>query len=48
MIWAQQLPAQKLGRDYFINEMDLKLVEGRKPGRSRKNPTEDAPQHKKK
>jgi excisionase family DNA binding protein len=28
-----RLPAQKLGRDYIINEDDMKLVEDRKPGR---------------
>jgi excisionase family DNA binding protein len=39
MIWAEQIPAQKLGRDYFINEADLKLVEDRKPGRPSKAKT---------
>jgi excisionase family DNA binding protein len=33
LIWAGRLPAQKIGRDYIINEPDLKLVENRKPGR---------------
>ena len=33
LIWAGRLPAQKLGRDYFISESDLALVEDRKPGR---------------
>ncbi len=33
MIVAGQLPAEKMGRDYFIKEDDLKLVENRKPGR---------------
>jgi excisionase family DNA binding protein len=28
-----RLPAEKLGRDYFINEGDLRLVENRKVGR---------------
>jgi len=27
------LPAEKMGRDYFIKESDLKLVENRKTGR---------------
>lgn len=31
-----RLPAQKLGRDLFIDEKDLKLVTDRKPGRPRK------------
>ncbi len=33
-----RLPAQKLGRDYIINDEDLKLVEDRKPGRPPKKP----------
>ncbi len=33
MIWAGRLPAQKVGRDYVINEDDLKLVKDRKTGR---------------
>jgi excisionase family DNA binding protein len=36
LIWAERLPAQKVGRDYVINESDLKLVENRKPGRPSK------------
>jgi len=36
MIRDERLPAEKRGRDYFIREADLKLVEGRKPGRPRK------------
>ena len=36
LIWAERLPAQKIGRDYVINEEDLQLVEERKPGRPRK------------
>lgn len=36
MINNRQLPAQKIGRDYIIKESDLKLVEGRKPGRPSK------------
>jgi excisionase family DNA binding protein len=33
LIWKGRLPAQKIGRDYVINEDDLKLVAERKPGR---------------
>jgi excisionase family DNA binding protein len=33
MIWAGRLPAQKVGRDYVIDEDDLKLVKDRKTGR---------------
>jgi excisionase family DNA binding protein len=33
MIWGGKLPAQKIGRDYVINEDDLKLVADRKRGR---------------
>ena len=29
LIWDGLLPAQKVGRDYVINEEDLKLVENR-------------------
>jgi len=36
MIRHKRLPAEKRGRDYFIREADLKLVEDRKPGRPRK------------
>jgi excisionase family DNA binding protein len=36
MIRDDRLPAEKMGRDYFIREADLKLVEDRKPGRPRK------------
>lgn len=35
LIKAGRLPAQKLGRDYFIDPNDLKLVRNRKPGRPR-------------
>ncbi len=31
------LPAQKLGRDYVIQESDLDLVKNRKPGRPPKD-----------
>lgn len=33
LIWAGRLPAQKVGRDYVIQEADLRLVKDRKPGR---------------
>jgi excisionase family DNA binding protein len=33
MIVAGRLPAEKMGRDYFIKEEDLKLIADRKPGR---------------
>jgi excisionase family DNA binding protein len=36
LIEAERLPAQKYGRDYLINDKDLKLVENRKAGRPRK------------
>jgi excisionase family DNA binding protein len=36
LIWSKRLPAQKIGRDYMIQEGDLKLVADRKPGRPRK------------
>ncbi len=36
LIWKGRLPAQKIGRDYVINEDDLKLVADRKPGRPTK------------
>lgn len=36
LIAAGKLPAEKMGRDYFIKEDDLKLVEDRKPGRPKK------------
>jgi excisionase family DNA binding protein len=44
MIVDGQLPAEKRGRDNFINESDLKLVEGRKAGRPRKQTDEAAKQ----
>jgi excisionase family DNA binding protein len=40
LIWSNRLPAEKMGRDYFIKEEDLKLVEDRKPGRPPKAKTE--------
>lgn len=36
MIRDERLPAEKRGRDYFVREVDLKLVEDRRPGRPRK------------
>jgi excisionase family DNA binding protein len=39
LISEGRLPAEKMGRDYFIKEDDLKLVAERKPGRPRKAPT---------
>jgi len=42
LILAERLPAEKKGRDYFINEEDLKLVEERKLGRPRKAQSEKA------
>jgi excisionase family DNA binding protein len=33
LISEGRLPAQKIGRDYVIDEKDLKLVENRKAGR---------------
>jgi excisionase family DNA binding protein len=43
MIRDGRLPAEKRGRDYFINEDDLKLVADRKPGRPRKAQAEKTP-----
>ena len=42
MIIDGQLPATKMGRDNFIKESDLKLVEDRKPGRPSKAETAKA------
>jgi len=36
LIQAGRLPAQKIGRDWIINEKDLKKVMDRKPGRPKK------------
>jgi excisionase family DNA binding protein len=41
LILNGRLPAQRMGRDNFIREEDLKLVENRKPGRPRKSLTEE-------
>jgi excisionase family DNA binding protein len=35
-----RLPAQKVGRDYIIDERDLRLVSERKAGRPRKSLSE--------
>jgi excisionase family DNA binding protein len=41
LIWDGLLPAQKIGRDYVINEDDLRQVENRpKAGRPSKAKTE--------
>jgi len=40
LIAAGRLPAQKIGRDYVIQEKDLKLVSERKPGRPLKPESE--------
>jgi excisionase family DNA binding protein len=37
LIQDGRLPAQKYGRDYLIEEKDLKLVAERKAGRPRKS-----------
>jgi excisionase family DNA binding protein len=37
MIQSEQLPAEKFGRDYLIQERDLKQVADRKVGRPRKS-----------
>lgn len=41
LIKAGRLPAEKMGRDVFIKESDLKLVEDRKPGRPPKPTSEE-------
>jgi excisionase family DNA binding protein len=43
LIRTGRLPAEKRGRDVFINEPDLKLVENRKPGRPPKVKAEVSP-----
>lgn len=42
LIQQGKLPAEKVGRDYFIMESDLKLVEHRPVGRPPKAKTETA------
>jgi excisionase family DNA binding protein len=37
LIREGRLPAQKVGGSYVINEVDLKLVKDRKPGRPPKS-----------
>ncbi len=39
LIWDGKLPAEKVGRDYVIQEADLKLVAERKRGRPPKEAT---------
>lgn len=36
LILSGRLPAQKIGRDWIIQEKDLKKVSDRKPGRPKK------------
>lgn len=43
LIKDERLPAQRLGRDYVINEDDLALVADRKPGRPKKAEGEGEP-----
>lgn len=40
LINAGRLPAQKIGRDYLIDEKDLELVRERKVGRPKKQKDE--------
>lgn len=40
LIEAGRLPSQQYGRDHLIKEVDLKLVEDRKPGRPPKAKSE--------
>lgn len=47
LVKAGRLPAQKVGKNYVINEDDLELVAERKPGRPRRSP-EPEPQKSKK
>jgi len=42
LIQAGHLPAEKKGRDYLIEEKNLKLVKDRKPGRPRLPVTNDS------
>lgn len=44
LISEGRLPAEKIGRDYLIQEVDLKLVEDRKTGRPPKPKEENASQ----
>ncbi|MFL6276701.1 MAG: helix-turn-helix domain-containing protein [Blastocatellia bacterium] len=39
LVLQGRLPAQKMGRDLFVDEKDLKLVVDRKPGRPSKAET---------
>ena len=42
LILDGRLPDEKMGRDYFIRESDLKLVANRKPGRPPKSASNGA------
>jgi excisionase family DNA binding protein len=46
LIREGRLPAQSFGRAYMIDELDLKLVADRKPGRPRKSQTGRASKNK--
>jgi excisionase family DNA binding protein len=48
LIAAGRLPAEKMGRDYFIKESDLKLVADRRPGRPPKSSSNGSVTSKKK
>ncbi len=49
LIQEETLPAQRMGRDYFINEVDLKLAENRpKVGRPPKPKAVETPKASKK
>lgn len=48
LIAEGRLPAQKVGRDYLIDERDLSLVKDRKPGRPSKQPVKLATKKKRK
>jgi excisionase family DNA binding protein len=45
LIQSGRLPAQKMGRDYFIEKKDLAKVRVRKPGRPAKRRRAAAPEH---
>lgn len=42
LIKAGRLPSQQFGRDHLIKESDLGLVADRKPGRPRKDATQQS------
>lgn len=37
LIWSGQLPAEKVGRDWVIQQSDLEMVRERQPGRPKRN-----------